>query len=292
MLEELKKLFQGKNFASQIIVINAVIFVVINLLENIFFRGHSGFGQWFALPSSLADLIWQPWTIVTYMFMHGSLGHLVYNMLVFYWFARIFSDFMGNERLAGLYLLGGLFGGLFFLVIYNIMFLSGEAIPMSTLVGASAAVMAVVVATSIRFPTYQMNLLLIGPVQLKWIGLFIFIVSTVLDLSNNFGGKMAHLGGAAVGFVYARTLDRGRDFAFEFNAFLKRFTTVFKRKSKIRVVHSQKPTEKAKATGKSGLTQQEIQAKTDAILDKISKSGYDNLSKDEKDFLFNISNRK
>jgi hypothetical protein len=169
------------------------------------------------------------------MFFHGGLSHILYNMLTFYWFGRIFSEFLGMKRLWGLYFLGGLAGGVFYVLVYNIT--NPDAVVSIPLVGASAAVMAVVVASGLRFPDYQMNLMFFGPVHLLW--------TKLLGLTKRRSKMTAHRGGAG-------------------------------------------PVNRPAA---GTLTKDEAQRKTDAILDKISKTGYDNLTKEEKDFLFRVSNR-
>lgn len=286
MIEDVKKLFQSDNAVVKIIIINIAAFVLFNLMESLFPTLRLPLRNIFWLPSDVLVFLLRPWTLISYMFLHGSLGHIIYNLLALYWFGRIFSDFLGTKRFLGLYLLGGLAGGAFYIIVYNLFLTSGQNIP---LVGASAAVMAIVVAAGLRFPDFQMNLLLFGPVQLKWIALALFILSTVLDLNQNFGGKMAHLGGAAVGFAYVRTLNRGTDFALGFYGWIDRILARLRKR--------RTPVMKASKGGAFGanatrLTSDEIQRKTDSILDKISKSGYENLTKEEKDFLFKVSNRQ
>lgn len=296
MLNEFKNLFRGGNFIWQIIVLNAVLFVVFNLVTNI--PSQAGFvNSWLALPPFLGDVLVKPWTLISYMFMHANLRHIIYNMIVFYVFARIFRELMGNKRLMGLYFLGGLAGGLFFVAVYSLMLLGGEAINNFPLVGASAAIMAVVAAVGLRFGNHTINLMFLGSVQIKYVALVIFVITTVLDLAVNFGGKMSHLGGAALGYFYVRGLDRGKDYALGFMNFFERLGKVFERKPRMRVVNED-PRQQRRSTGQatSGRTKEaatvfENQARMDAILDKISKSGYENLSKEEKEFLFKMSNK-
>lgn len=294
MFDDLKNLFRGKNFIGQIIVINAAVFLLFNLIENIIFRDNSTIYQWLAMPSTLSSFITRPWTAFTYMFMHGGIMHIIFNMLMLYWFGRIFQDFMGEKRLSGLYFLGGLAGGLLFLAAYSLLVLAGEPLAGTSLVGSSAAVMAITIAAGFRFPDYVMNLLLIGPVRLKYVALVVFILSTVVDFSSNMGGKIAHLGGAAMGYIYIRNLSKGKDYALGFYQFFARMGDWFSRRPKMRVVKEPKrntPGSRTASRQDGGPTQAEIQAKTDAILDKISKSGYENLSKEEKEFLFRMSKK-
>lgn len=297
MLEDLKSLFRGNNFIGQIILINAALFLLVNIVSNIFLDGSEGpIFSWLALPSFLTEFILVPWTLITYMFMHGGLWHVVFNMYMLYWFGRIFNDFMGEKRLAGLYFLGGIAGGVAYLLVYSLLYLTSDSGVNIILVGSSAAVMAITIAAGLRFPDYTIRLMFFGTVKLKYVALVIFILSTILDFSSNMGGKIAHLGGAAMGYFYIKGLEKGNDYALSFYGVYDRFLGLFKKSPKLRVVpndHGKKATPKAqsKATAYASKHTSEVQAKTDAILDKISKSGYENLTKEEKDFLFKLSNK-
>lgn len=296
MLEDLKRLFKGNNFIGQIILINAAAFLLVNIVSAIAFGGaERPILNWLGMPSFVPTFVTRPWTAFTYMFMHGGLWHLIFNMYMLYWFGRIFTDFMGQKRLAGLYFLGGLAGSLLYLIGYNLIFLGGEVVEGSILVGASAGVMAVTIAAGIRFPDYTINLMFIGPVKLKYVALVVFLLSTVIDFQSNMGGKIAHIGGAAAGYFYARGLNSGKDYALGFIDFFASIAGWFKGGPKLKVVKdkpkgtsSQAKAARASAAKSAG---GEEQARVDEILDKISKSGYENLSKEEKEFLFNLNNK-
>jgi membrane associated rhomboid family serine protease len=288
MLDDLKGLFKNGNFIGQIIVINAVVFLLENLISNFSPAAGGEILRWFAMHSYLPSVLTSPWSVFTYMFMHASFGHVFWNMVILYYFGRIVNDMMGKARLVGLYYLGGIAGALFYLVAYSIQVLWGQPIADIPLVGASAAIMAVVAFAGLRFGDYQMNLLLIGPVKLRYVALGLFVMNTLLDLSMNTGGKLSHLGGAALGFFYYRSLNGGKDYAVQFSNLINSLGGIFKKKSPLRVV----PSDKKKAAPSRQKATKETEARTNAILDKISKSGYDNLSKEEKDFLFRVSNKK
>jgi membrane associated rhomboid family serine protease len=298
MLDDLKNILRGSNFISKIILINAIIFVVYTIIAQFSPAFVEFVSNWFSLPASLSKFIFRPWTIITYMFLHSGLGHVFFNMYILYFFGRIFGDFMGQQRLTGLYFLGGIVGGLLYLVVYNLLYLSGEmsenVLSMTAMVGASAGVMAVVIAAGARFGDYTLNLLFIGPVKLKYVALFLFITSTLFNFMSNFGGNVAHVGGAALGFLYIRQLAKGQDWAFAFHQKIEQAQKLFEKKPKLRVVPNDYGAKKANTTTskKAAGTDNETQAKTDAILDKISKSGYDNLSKEEKEFLFKLSKNR
>ncbi|MEQ9186970.1 MAG: rhomboid family intramembrane serine protease [Cryomorphaceae bacterium] len=301
MLEDLKRLFKGNNFIGQIILINAGIFLFVNLISSLFLKGNERLIQeWIGLPALLDEAITVPWTFFTYMFSHGSLWHLIFNMYLLFWFGRIFGSMMGEKRLIGLYFLSGLAGGLLYFLVFNALFLAGEPVGGMILIGASASIMGIVIAGGARFPDYVVNLFLLGPVQLKYVALVIFILSTLLDFNVNMGGKIAHIGGAAMGYFYVRGLNNGQDHAMAFMQWIEKTLSIFNQKPKLRVVpddrqnssrsaSSSKDARNAKKASSEKST--EVQAKTDAILDKISKSGYENLTKEEKDFLFKLSNK-
>tara|TARA_B110000046_G_scaffold65405_1_gene72898 strand:+ start:3160 stop:4026 length:867 start_codon:yes stop_codon:yes gene_type:complete len=288
MLDDIKNIFRGNNFIGQIIIICASVFVIQNIFANIFPAFGTEILRWFAMHSYLPSFLTSPWSAFTYMFLHGSIGHLFWNMIIFYSFGRIVYDFMGRERLLGLYFLGGIAGAIFYLLVYSLQHLGGEMIVDTPLVGASAGIMAVVAFAGFRFGDFQMNLILLGPVRLKYVALGLFVMNTLLDISMNTGGKLSHLGGAAFGYFYFRSLNAGKDPAAAFLGIFQSIGGFFKKKPILRVVDNDIKVKKSRTTQTSA----EAEARTDAILDKISKSGYDNLTKEEKAFLFNVSNKK
>jgi membrane associated rhomboid family serine protease len=279
------KLLKSGNKLSLIIGINVIVFLAINIpaiIEQLLF---TGFGnshiiaftdEYLLLPASLPKLLYRFWTPFTYMFMHAGVLHILFNMLWLYWIGQIFEEYLGNKRTIGLYLLGGLTGGLFFVACYNLLpaFTSVNAAAVSTIVGASASVMAIVVATATLLPNYTISLILIGPVKLKWLVLFMVIVDFLMIAGTNAGGEIAHLGGALFGFVYIKQLQRGNDWIGGINK-------LFERKPNLKVVSHNSPQRKASGTPK----QEDI----DRILDKISATGYDSLTKQEKETLFRAS---
>ncbi len=281
------------------IIINASVFVLTNLLTFIVFgRDESWLLNYFAIPASITDLVLVPWTAFTYMFLHSGISHILWNMLFLYWFGRIFYDMIGHQRLIGVYFLGGFAGAGLYLLIYNLLFLAGETgFGNGPMVGASAAVMAVMVATATRFPDYTVQLILIGSVRLKYLVLALFVISSLIDFTMNLGGNLAHIGGAAFGYFYIKNLDRGKDWAMDFYEFFTKLGQRFKSKgnSRMKVVHREKKAKKTQTRSSRGsnssVSEEEAQARLDSILDKISKAGYENLSKEEKEFLFKMSNK-
>ena len=266
-----------------LIGINVVVFLLINLVDvfgNLLFvnSGVSGFAQqYLALPSYLPTLLKHFWTPLTYMFMHSGIFHILFNMLWLYWMGQIFEEFLGNKRTLGLYLIGGFTGAALFVICYNIfpMFTQTGLVVTSTAVGASAAVMAIIAGAATIVPDYTVVLFGIFPIKLKWIAIF-YVAMGFLGMSGpNAGGEIAHIGGALAGFVYVKQLQSGKDW-------IASIAGLFKPKPKLRVAS----TNRDKAP--SGAPRQE---EVDRILDKISTTGYDNLSKQEKDILFRASKK-
>lgn len=263
-----------------LIGINVIVFLLINvpdtLAQFLFRTGVIGYysNEYLQLPSNLSVLLKHFWTPVTYMFMHAGWLHILFNMLWLYWFGQIFEEYLGKNRTVGLYLMGGLCGAFLFLLCYNTLPIFAHQD--TSLVGASAGVMAIIIATATLLPDYSLSLFLIGPVKLKWIALFFVLIDFLGIIGPNSGGEIAHLGGALIGFVYIKQLQKGNDW-------VARISGIFKAKPKLKVVSKNSY---GKSAGKP--RQEEI----DLILDKISQSGYDSLSKQEKEVLFRASSNE
>ena len=273
------KMLRSGSRVNLLIGINVFVFLLVNIagvIDRLIFQ--SNFIDYYSdelllLPSFLPRLASHFWTPFTYMFMHAGIFHILFNMLWLYWFGQIFEEYLGNKRTIGLYLLGGLTGAIFFVTAYNIFPFFAAALAGSTVVGASASVMAIIVATATLLPDYSLNLILIGPVKLKWIALFYVIIDFLSIAGPNAGGEFAHLGGALFGFIYIKQLQRGNDW-------IGTITGIFKSKSKMKVVSKNSD---RNASGKP--RQDEI----DRILDKITESGYGSLSKQEREILSRAS---
>jgi hypothetical protein len=211
------------------------------------------------------------------MFIHDGIFHILFNMLWLYWLGQIFEEFLGTKRTVGLYLLGGLSGAVLFILSYNIFpaFTQSGVLPGSAVVGASAAVTAVIVGAATIAPNYTIMLFGVLSVKLKWIAIFYIVVDFLGIVGPNAGGEITHLGGAIFGFVYVRQVQNGKDLI----AFI---TNIFKPRSKLKVASTNRDRSSSAAP-----RQDEI----DRILDKISTSGYDNLSKQEKETLFRASKK-
>jgi membrane associated rhomboid family serine protease len=286
----------------QIILINLIVFVGLIVFRVVFTL--SGFADFytkvihqFMLPADFMTYIFQPWSIITYFFTHEDFFHIIFNMLFLYSFGRIIQDFLGNNRLISLYVIGGIVGGLFFMMMYNIVPYYHDRIADSMMLGASAGVFAVVVGAATFMPNHTFSLLFIGPVRIKYIALFYVILSLSRTIGSNAGGELAHIGGAIIGFFFIRQLQKGNDMGIAVIQIIDWFKDVFKPSPKIKVTHRKSTASKASTSGNTSSTVSKPslpsadQDEIDAILDKISERGYESLSKEEKQKLFNASKK-
>jgi membrane associated rhomboid family serine protease len=272
---------------SRIILVNVFIFITFILIRAFTPGNSGGFYQsllsWTALSSETINLLKRPWSIISHMFLHVGFWHIFWNMLLLYWFGRISGDLIGDRKILPIYLLGGLAGAFFYLIFAVITGQPGIAY------GASAAVMAFVVASGFLAPEYTMHLILIGPVRLKYIALFLVAMDLIMiSEANNTGGRIAHLGGALFGGGYVYLLRNGTDLASPLIGILDSFAGIFSKspvRKKIQVSKRRPP------ESRQPRENQNDQARIDAILDKINASGYESLTQEEKEFLFLASKK-
>ena len=285
-IDDIKNAFRKKdNSLNQIIFLNIIVFLIVLTINVIlYFTPYKYISNeivsWLSLSSNLEVFITRPWTIFTYFVLHEDPFHILFNLLILYWFGQIIGDLIGSKRITSLYILGGIAGGALYLLAYNLIPQFSNVVSTSVLLGASAGVYAIVMASATLVPDYTMNLLFFGPVKIKYIALFYLVISFAQTTSTNAGGNIAHLGGALVGFVFIRQLKRGNDIGKPINASLGFLENIFKREKQLKVTFKN-PVKKAGGTP----SQEEI----DLILDKISQTGYESLSKDEKQKLFHAS---
>lgn len=288
ILDEIKASFKDGSYMTKIIYVNLAIFVFVNLISSfafLFSANPPDIIDWLALPADLTKIITRPWTLITYMFLHEGFIHILFNLLWLFFGGRIFQDLLGEKRLLSLYILGGLSGGLLYILAYNIFPRFNEVLPIARALGASASVMAIIVGIATKVPNYTVNLIFIGNVKLKYIAI-VFVALDLISLNDgNAGGHIAHIGGALFGFFYIRQLNQGKDWSIWFYKWTNTLGSLFKRtrKPKVKVVYNKKDGRTAKPQIRDD------QAVVDGILDKISKSGYDSLTKEEKDILFKAS---
>ncbi len=278
------KMFRSGSKLYLLIGINVIVFLGINvfaIFESLVFRTtivNDLTREYLSMPAYLPKLAVRFWTPFTYMFLHAGIFHILFNMLWLYWLGQIFEEFLGTKRTLGLYLLGGLAGAALFLISYNIFpAFTQSGLQLNTyIVGASAAVMAVIVGAATIAPNYTISLMFIGAVRLKWLVIFYLVIDFLGIVGPNAGGEIAHLGGALFGFIYVKQVQQGRDM-------VGGIAKLFKKKTKLKVAS----TNRDKSSPSGAPRQDEI----DRILDKISKTGYDNLSQQEKEILFRASKK-
>ncbi len=281
----------------KLILINIAVFVVVNLISLPFILFSKtvpfdvvGFLSLYASPH---NLLRHPWGIFTYMFLHKGFWHILFNMLGLYWFGQIVQDMIGKPKILPIYVFGGFFGGMLYVSAYNIFPLFSNDVATSFNLGASAGVMAIVLAAATISPDYELRFAIFGNIKIKWIALAYVILDIINIQNGNAGGHIAHLGGAFFGFIFIKLLQNGTDLSRAFYAVTDFIPDLFKKKSKLKVEYKREYAYTSSKQTKNNTAQQteaiSKQEKLDAILDKINRSSYDSLSKEEKDFLFKIS---
>lgn len=294
IIDDLKHQYKTGTTLVKFIFINVAVFVLVHIIGLIiyFFTGVPGselVAYWLSLPADLEQLLYRPWTIITYMFLHTGFIHLAFNMLILYFGGQIFLQFLDSKKLLGTYLLGGIAGGILYILSFNLFPVFTPIVKGALALGASASVMAVLIAIAAYVPNFSIRLVLIGEVKLKYIALF-YIVMDIISIPNgNAGGHLAHLGGAFFGFYFAYQLRKGKDITVGINRLLNYLSALFSGKRKMKVVY--KKPGKTKSDMEYNAQKKANQEKIDEILDKISKSGYDSLSKDEKAILFDAGRK-
>ncbi|TVZ55117.1 membrane associated rhomboid family serine protease [Lutibacter sp. Hel_I_33_5] len=278
ILENIKIRFKKANIVEQLIYINLGVFFIVFLFNTFgfLFNVNSNFiVDWFALPATFDGLLSKPWTLITYGFLHASFLHILLNLIALFYFGNLFLEYFTPKQLINFYVLGTVFGGIVFLLSYNIFPAFSNQINQSILLGASAGISAIFIGIATYMPNYQLKLRFIGFIKL-WHLAAIWVALDVIQIpAGNAGGHLAHIGGALFGFLFV---------SFASNTkidLLKPIRELFSKKRKpLKTVHKSKNVRKKKDVKSNN--QQQI----DGILDKISKSGYDTLTKEEKAFLF------
>ena len=299
IVQDIRTAFNRRdNALIQLILINVLVYVALVVANAVL--GLSGadasrelLARQLELPSNLSVLLRHPWTALTYAFVHRDFWHILWNMLNFYWFGQLIREYLGDRRLVSLYILGGLAGAALFLLSYNLIPKLAEG-PGALVVGASGAVTAIIVAAATLLPDYTFMLILIGPVKIKWVAAVVVVLSLAGVNGGNAGGEIAHLGGALLGFVFIKQLQAGRDLGRPVQAVGNWFARLTSRQPAMRVSRSERRPEPVAASAASPARKpaapgQPLQDEIDTILDKISRSGYESLSKDEKQKLFRAS---
>jgi membrane associated rhomboid family serine protease len=290
IVDEINRSFRNGTYLTKLIYLNIAIWVIVRLV----FVGYKLSGSdgslmlsWLALPASFELFIFRPWTILTYMFLHFELMHILFNVLWLYWFGKIFLEYHSQQKLLSLYLIGGFSGGLAYMLAYNLIPVLHQSIIAVQLLGASASVIAIVIAIAVYVPNHLIHLLFIGPVKIKWIA-FVSVLLYVINLSgDNAGGNFAHLGGALWGWIYMTQLIAGRNITSRFDRITDTFFSLFRPKRKLKIKYNS-PNPDYEFNKNKMIQQEEI----NGILDKIGKSGYDSLTYEEREILFKMGRNK
>jgi len=299
--DEIKGSFRNGTALTRLMYFNGAIFILIKIIEVIGVLAASpslapAVISFLSVPASVGALLSKPWTPLTYMFTHQGFIHLLFNLLWLWWFGKIFLSYLDQRKLVSLYLMGGLAGALLYIAVFNIFPAFAGMVNVSIALGASASVMALVVGTATYLPEMEMHLLFFGRIKLKYLALITFLITSVFDFSVNTGGKIAHIGGALMGMAYGYGLKNGKDIGAWLNSIIDFFVNLFRPGKKMKVTYRKSKVEfdarQAKTDFEYNKLKAERQKAVDHILDKISKGGYDSLTREEKEILFSESQKK
>ncbi|MFN5346363.1 MAG: rhomboid family intramembrane serine protease [Bacteroidota bacterium] len=289
LLQDIKNYFNNNMVLYRLVLINVVVFIGINFFDlfGFLFGWHFSLDRlmrsFFGLEAGISNFIWKPWTIFSYMFLHDDIFHILFNMLFLTWTGKLFSEYLGNQKLSATYFLGGICGGLFYMVAYQI-FPAFANHDQAILIGASAGVLGVFFAAATLLPKYTTQLLFIGSIKLKFLAIIMFLLYAFSIPSGNAGGHIAHIGGALFGFVSIKFLQSGTDITKWFS---KLFSFKSRSRKNMKVVYRSNENADEIYLNKQRMTQENL----DRILDKINRSGFDSLTADEKEFLYKASGK-
>ena len=289
ILNNLKREFNKGTIVHKLIYINVGIFILFSILDVLSFMFQFNFNpilQKLYLPANLSILITQPWSFITYMFWHNGFLHLLFNMLWLHFGGKLFLQYLNPKQLLSTYILGGLSGGILFIIAYNYMPAFESLSYRSSAVGASASVLAIVIAISSYKPNHSVQFPFIGFIKLKHIAISMVILDVLSIPKGNAGGHIAHIGGALFGYLYINQLQKGNDLSINFANLINRIINTLSIKSNLKKVHKRK-----KSDYEFNYDKAQKQKEVNQILEKIAKSGYESLSKKEKAILFSASKK-
>lgn len=304
-IDNLRSRYAAATVPVRFVMVNVAVFVIVRVLALVcllFAVDATPAIELLEMPSNPVKFVHQPWSLISYMFLHYDVMHILFNMLWLYWFGAMFHQIFGTRRFVGLYFLGGIGGALLYMLAYNVLplFSSTEGL----LLGASASVLAIVAATAVRQPDYKVGLLFFGQISLKWIAIVTIFIDVISIGSSNAGGHIAHLGGALTGAAFALADRRGTDITAWFNRAIDWIVNLTRRRPRVKVgnfhnspftrTKQQPRTDKQQYERDNGrrnsMTPAE-EAEMDEILKKIKLSGYSSLTAEEKRRLFEVSKR-
>ncbi|MGC9331179.1 MAG: rhomboid family intramembrane serine protease [Bacteroidales bacterium] len=293
----IKSNFVRGSVLTRLIYINLGLFIIVRLLMGIIVLTGGNADvilNWLAMPADFLSLITRPWTAITYMFLHYSFLHILFNLIALYWFGRLFTRFLTGNNLLSVYVLGGLSGAAMYFAAYNLLpFLMVDKANAMVL-GASASIYAVLVAVAFIVPNYEIYVPFISQVKIKWLAIAFIVLDLIsLPAGQNMGGHIAHLGGAIFGYIYAVQHKQGNDITRWFEKLVLSFVSLFKQKSKMHVSYKRASGKKRPETDMEyNARKRAEQDEINRILDKVSTSGYGSLTKREKEILFKSSNKQ
>ena len=289
IIDNLKKEFREGTILNKLIYINIAAFILLSII-NVFsfmfeFNTYLLLDKLY-LPANITNLVKQPWSIISYMFLHNGLLHILFNMIWLHFAGKLFLQYLNPQQLLTTYILGGISGGIIFILAYNYIPVFQGMSNSASAIGASASVLAIMIAIATYVPNYAVRLPFFGFIKLKYIAIFIVTIDLLSIPNANAGGHLAHIGGALFGYFYIIQMKKGTDYSIYFLNLLKLVLNTFKRKKRRNTKHS-RPKSDYDFNSERSLRQREI----DKILEKIANSGYDSLSKTEKAILFNASKK-
>ena len=287
--EEIINSFKTGSTLTKLIYINLGLFIIVGLGSAILtlFNVSNVWTTILMLPSKFSILITRPWSILTYMFLHLNFIHLLFNILTFYWFGNLFMQYYSQKELVGLYITSGILGGALYMLAYS--FFPYFADKYGDLTGASAAVMGIIVAVAVTAPDRLIRLMFIGDVKLKWIAIVGIIISLLNVASENAGGNISHIGGALGGYLFVLASRKGKDITAWVNRPINFLANLFNRSPKMKVTYNNN---RPMTDQEYNYNKKQEAENIDKILDKIKKSGYESLSKEEKRQLFSASGKR
>lgn len=290
---ELRNWIRQENMVTYLIVTNIAIFFLMGIIRLVALASDSANPVFvflydnLALHSSPDQLLIKPWGFISYMFTHYMVLHVLFNLMVFFFFGNLFRSDLGNRRVLPLYLMGGLVGGILYVAVYNLL-PSYRGID-GTMVGASAAVMTFLVASSTLMPNLEIALFGIFNIRLKWLAIALVAIDVFSMADGNLGGLISHLGGAAFGYSYIRILQRGTDLCGPFITVFDKVTGIFTRRE-ARAPKKFKPKKSPLRVVRNN--EVAIGTRLDELLDKINEKGYESLTSEEKNWLKKYSDEK
>jgi len=279
LFQNLKQGYKTGNIVQRLLYWNVAIAIIFILFKVFYQPVYLLLVDNFSLNSNFEFFIYKPWTLISYSFLHADFIHLLFNLLMLYFVGMLFETFFSKFQLLAVYIFGGIFAGMTYLIACNFLDIN------SLVVGASGAIMALLFAVTTYRPNMNVRLALIGNVKVWYIAAFFVFLDIVQIPMSNAGGHITHLGGALFGFIYIQCLNKGFDMGNFFVWLNDLFSPNKKKYTNFKNVYTNNKNEQTSSQPKKN-QKDEVQIQIDVILDKISKSGYESLSKEEKEFLF------